>query len=233
MIAHPNVVLVSTDKLHPNRHNARTHSKKQVRQLANSIAKFGWTSPIITDENFSILAGHARYLAAQHLGFQEVPVIVVAGLQEPEKRALMLADNKIAANAKWDRNILSAELGDLAKLLPEISFDLEITGFEGVEITGLLGQTVEFGPAPGKARPSAEAKSSPAAKVSAISKVGDLWQLGPDTVLCGEALCAADIHRLLKSRAGAIMIIAPPMPKIEDGKQLEAGSSPKTQMICR
>src|SRR4051812_16428278 len=116
--------------LKPQPRNSRTHSKKQIQQIANSIRHFGWTCPILADENGFILAGHGRYYAAQQLGLHHVPVIVVAGLSGPEKRALILADNKIAANAGWDRAALAAELTDLAELLPEYELSLEITGFE-------------------------------------------------------------------------------------------------------
>src|ERR1700738_2924732 len=112
------IVLTSVRKLLPNKRNSRTHSKKQIRQIANSIRRFGWTYPILVDETGLVLAGHGRYAAALELGLREVPVIAVSGLSDAEKRALALADNKIAANAGWDRKLLAAELGDLAALLP-------------------------------------------------------------------------------------------------------------------
>ncbi len=94
-----NIHHIPLGQLKPNPRNVRTHSKKQIRQLANSISEFGWTSPILTDENYVILAGHGRYLAARKLGLETVPVIVKSGLNDTQKRALMLADNKIATNA--------------------------------------------------------------------------------------------------------------------------------------
>ena len=129
--------------LRPNSRNARTHPKKQIKQIVNSIRRFGWTYPILADENGVILAGHGRYLAALELGLPKVPVITVADLSETEKRALALADNKIALNAGWDRKLLAQELGELADLLPECNLDLEITGFEPAEIDGLLGDLVD------------------------------------------------------------------------------------------
>jgi ParB-like chromosome segregation protein Spo0J len=131
MSAPREVKLASVHKLRRNKHNPRTHSKKQIRQIANCILRFGWTYPILIDENGVIVAGHGRYEAALLLGLREVPVIVIAGLSDAEKRALALADNKIAANAGWDRQLLAEELGDLARLLPDCNLDLEITGFEG------------------------------------------------------------------------------------------------------
>ena len=126
----PSVTILSVDKLRPNPRNARTHSKKQLRQIADSIRRFGWTYPVLVDEAGNILAGHGRFKAAETLGLKEVPVITVSNLSEAEKRALALADNKIAENAGWDREMLAAELGELAVLLPECNLDIEITGFD-------------------------------------------------------------------------------------------------------
>jgi ParB/Sulfiredoxin domain len=125
------IVLISTHRLRPNKRNARTHSKKQIRQIANSILRFGWTYPILADENNEILAGYGRNQAALQLGLREVPVIVLSGLSDAEKRALALADNKIAANAGWDRQLLAEELGELAQLLPESPV---LTEFEIVDV---------------------------------------------------------------------------------------------------
>src|SRR6516225_9237967 len=91
-------------KLKPNKRNPRTHSKKQITQVANSIIHFGWTYPILVDDDFIIICGHARYEAAKELGLKNVPIVVMSGLSDAQKRALALADNKIAANAGWDRN---------------------------------------------------------------------------------------------------------------------------------
>src|SRR4029450_545910 len=129
--------------LKPPRRNARTHSKKQFQQIANSILRFGWTYPILTDENKRIIAGFGRFKAAEQLGIRDVPVIIMTGLNDAEKRALALADNKIAANAGWDRAVLAAELGELADLLPECHLNIEITGFEPAEIDTLMVELVD------------------------------------------------------------------------------------------
>jgi DNA modification methylase len=193
---------VSIRKLRPNKRNSRTHSKKQIRQVANSILRFGWTYPILIDENDIILAGHARYEAALLLGLEEVPVIVVSGLSDAEKRALALADNKIAANAGWDHKLLAEELGELAKLLPECNLDLEITGFEAPEIDSLLGDLVdpELDPA----------DEVPPPQKTAISKIGDLWELGPHKLLCGDAKSAVDVRRLMGAEPAKMVITDPP-----------------------
>lgn len=132
------ITMMNVRKLRPNKRNARTHSKKQIRQIANSILRFKWTYPILVDENGEIICGHGRWQAANVLGLKNVPVIVMSGLSDAEKRALALADNKIAANAGWDRALLASELGELATLLPECNLDLEITGFEPAEFDALL-----------------------------------------------------------------------------------------------
>src|SRR6202049_355671 len=134
----PRVVMMPVRDLRPNKRNARTHSKKQIRQIANSIQRFKWTYPILVDENGEIICGQGRWQAALELGLKNVPVIVMSGLSDAEKRALALADNKIAANAGWDRGALAAELGELAELLPKCNLDLDITGFEAAEFDALV-----------------------------------------------------------------------------------------------
>ncbi len=143
------ITLASVRKLKANRRNARTHSRKQVEQIAQSIRRFGWTYPLLVDEDGVVLAGGGRLEAAKKLDLKEIPVIAITDLSDAEKRALVLADNKIAANAGWDRKLLAAELGELAVLLPEcnLNLDLDITGFEPAEIDillVLLSQKVAF-----------------------------------------------------------------------------------------
>jgi hypothetical protein len=113
----PTIIMTSVGKLKPNPRNARTHSKKQIRQIANSIVKFGFVSPILADENAMILAGHGRLSASLELDLKEIPVITASGLTDAQKRALMLADNKIASNAGWDREKLAIEIPELSHLL--------------------------------------------------------------------------------------------------------------------
>jgi ParB-like nuclease domain len=108
---------IAVDAIKPNIRNARTHSKKQIRQIADSIAAFGFLVPIVIDEGGVVIAGHGRYAAAGLLGLQEIPVIRVEGLLQAKRRALALADNKIAENAGWDRELLAAELPELADIL--------------------------------------------------------------------------------------------------------------------
>jgi ParB-like chromosome segregation protein Spo0J len=117
-------------RLRPAQRNARTHSKKQIRQIADSIERFGVISPIVADDRGRIVAGHARAEAAKLIGLKHVPVIRLSHLNETEIRAYMLADNKLAEKAGWDREILAIELEELQIALPEIGLDLAITGFD-------------------------------------------------------------------------------------------------------
>src|SRR6266568_4273383 len=128
---------ISLDALKPNARNARTHSKKQIRQIADSIAAFGFLVPILIDEGGLVIAGHGRYAAAKLLGLAQVPVIEVQGLSEAKRRALALADNKIGENAGWDRELLATELPELAEILVVDGLDISITGFAAVEIDQL------------------------------------------------------------------------------------------------
>ena len=146
---------VSPNALKPNPRNARTHSKKQIRQIADSIVAFGFTVPLLIDENPIIIAGHGRLEAAKLVGLNEVPAIVLEGLSEAKKRALLLADNKIADNAGWDRERLAIELPELAELLIDEDLDISITGFEPVEIDQIASDFEEDASDPADAVESA------------------------------------------------------------------------------
>jgi ParB-like chromosome segregation protein Spo0J len=125
---------ISVDALTPNPRNARTHSKKQIRQIADSIGACGFATPVLIDENSMLLAGHGRLEAAKLLGLERIPAIRLHGLSEAQKRVLLVADNKIADNAGWDFERLAIELPELAELLIAESLDISITGFEPAEI---------------------------------------------------------------------------------------------------
>jgi ParB-like chromosome segregation protein Spo0J len=133
-----NVERRATDELVPYARNARTHSDQQVDQIAASIAEWGWTMPVLIDEGGVILAGHGRVLAARRLGIEEVPVIVAKGWTEPQRRAYVLADNKLTLNGGWDEDLLRVEIADL-----ELEgFELELAGWSADELSGLLGTEV-------------------------------------------------------------------------------------------
>lgn len=129
-----------TDTLKPYGKNARTHSEKQIDQIIASIKEFGWTNPILLDGDNGIIAGHGRIMAALKIGIEEVPCIDLCGLTETQKKAYIIADNKLSINSDWDEELLTAELLDLK----DLDFNLELTGFESVEISKLMdGMSIE------------------------------------------------------------------------------------------
>jgi DNA modification methylase len=195
---------IAVDALKPNARNARTHPKKQVQQIATSIQTFGFVVPILIDENRTILAGHGRYAAAQLLGMTEVPVIEVMGLSSAKKRALALADNKIGANAGWDREVLALELPELAELLLAEDCDISITGFAPVEIDQLATDFEEDASDP------ADALDPKWTTAAAVSNPGDLWQLGHHRILCGDARDRATLARLVSESRAAMAFCDPP-----------------------
>ena len=195
---------VSPHALKPNQRNARTHSKKQIRQIADSILAFGFVVPLVVDEKNTILLGHGRHAAAIDLDLNEVPVIVLEGLSEAKKRALLLADNKITENAGWDRKRLYIELPELAELLIEEGLDISITGFEPVEIDQIA---IDF----------EEDTSDPADTIenewlaaTVVSEVGDIWELGEHRLSCGDARNTGDIDRLMSGKRAAMAFLDPP-----------------------
>ena len=127
------------DNLIPYINNSRTHSDEQVAQRAASIKEFGWTNPILVDGDNSIIAGHGRLLAARKLGYKEVPTIELADLTETQKKAYIIADNKLALNAGWDNEILSIELGSLQSA----NFNIELLGFDAIELSDLFDEQIK------------------------------------------------------------------------------------------
>jgi DNA modification methylase len=194
-------IMMQVRKLRPSKRNARTHPKKQIRQVSNSILKFGWTYPILIDEDGNIICGHARRESAIELGIKEVPVIILSGLSDAEKRALALADNKIPANAGWNREILAAELGQLASLLPECNLTLEITGFEPAEFDALVADFSDSHQDP--------ADEPTQLALLPVSRKADFWLLGHHRLLCGDARDESNI-RALMGRDRAAMVFADP-----------------------
>ena len=182
---------ISIGQIKPNPRNARTHSAKQIRQIANSIVAFGFTNPVLVSEDGELIAGHGRYAAASNSVSTRSPLIVVAGLSPARRRALAIADNKIAQNARWDRERLAIEIPELAEVLGAEGLDVSILGFEPIEIDHL--QT-EFEAHAADPQDTIDPKWWGA---SAVSKPGDLWVLGNHKLLCGDARSAADIDRLM------------------------------------
>jgi DNA modification methylase len=195
------IVLRSPSSLRPNPRKSRTHSKKQVRQIAESIKAAGFIGAVIIDENRVVLAGAGRLQACEQLGLTVVPTITVTGLSEPQKRAFALADNKIAENAGWDREILLKELGELGPLLEPLNLDLTLTGFEPAEIDNLFAD-LQDRPDPTDVVPPAEE--------DIVSRAGDLWCLGQHRLLCGDARSRKDLDRLMAGSCASMAFLDPP-----------------------
>ena len=184
------------DALIPYARNARTHSEAQVALIAGSIREFGFVNPVLVDGRNGIIAGHGRVLAARKLGMTAVPVIELGHLSAAQRRAYVLADNRLAAAAGWDRELLALEVADLDAL----GVDLGTLGFEAGEIDALLQN--------GMSDPREEATPEPPAVP--VSKQGDLWVLGGHRLLCGSATEAGDVARLLGGLRPHLMVTDPP-----------------------
>jgi DNA modification methylase len=194
------IALWPTDKLIPYARNARTHSDAQVAQIAASIAEFGWTNPILAGSDGVIVAGHGRLAAAQKLGLASVPVVVLDHLTATQRRALVIADNRIAENAEWDDAMLRVELADLQ----DEGFDLDLTGFDADALAELMAgdEPINEGQTDEDAVP--EVGETP------VSRPGDVWQLGPHRLLCGDATVAASYDALLDGEAVDMVFTDPP-----------------------
>ena len=198
---------VGTLKPHPD--NARTHSKKQIEQIADSIREFGFTNPPLIDAENRILAGHGRVEAAKLLGVKTIPVIRIEGLSEAQLRAYVIADNRIGELAGWDRRLLALELQYIQEL--EVDFDLTITGLETAEIDILLEGTGSEGDPAADALPDTDPAEPP------VTRPGDLWRLGPHRLLCGDATQRASFQKLMGDRKAQMVLSDPPYNVPIDG----------------
>ena len=192
------IELWSVDRLIPYTQNARQHSQEQIAQLAASIEEFGFTNPILVDSGAGIVAGQARLAAARSLCLAQVPVIVLDQLTELQKRAYVLADNKLAENATWDPELLQLEL----EALDAAEFDLSLLGFSDPELEALLEST--------ESPTLTDEDDSPALQELVISRPGDLWLLGPHRLLCGDALNRATFDTLLGDQPADMVFTDPP-----------------------
>ncbi|NNE79749.1 MAG: site-specific DNA-methyltransferase, partial [Silicimonas sp.] len=188
--------------LKPFPRNARAHDTRQITQIAASIEAFGFTNPLLIDEQNQLIAGHGRLEAAKRLGLTEVPAIRISHLRDAEKRALMLADNKIALNASWKLDILAAELADLSTF--DLGFDIALTGFEVGEIDLILEDNDSHTPL------QAETAPQPDRTRATTTQAGDIWQLGPHQVMCGDALSVTDLANLMQDEQADVGFTDPP-----------------------
>jgi 16S rRNA G966 N2-methylase RsmD len=196
--------------LRPYTRNARTHSPKQIAQIAASIREFGFNNPILIDREGEIIAGHGRVAAAKKLGLDTAPCVRLEHLTEAQKRAYILADNRLAEKAGWDREILAIELQHLTTI--DIDFDVTLTGFEMAEVDLLLGagQDVDAKADPADAVP--EIETGPV-----VTRLGDIWQIGRHRLICGDALAPETFARLLAGEKAQMVFTDPPYNVKIDG----------------
>ena len=189
---------VDVGRLIPYAKNSRTHSPQQVAQIAASIREFGFTNPVLIADDITIIAGHGRVQAAQSLGLDSVPCLRLSHLDERQRRAYVLADNRLALNAGWDDELLALELG----ALKDDGFDLDLLGFEDAELRALLEvQAIEEG----DAQTGQVDESAPV-----VSVEGDMWLLGDSRVICGSSTDSDVVGRLLDGCSPGMMVTDPP-----------------------
>jgi len=191
-------ITVKVKDLIPYARNSRTHSEEQVTQIASSIREFGFTNPVIIDKQNNIIAGHGRLLAAQKLGIKEVPCVVVTGWTEAQKKAYIIADNKLALNAGWDEKMLSLEFDELQ----DLGFDLSLTGFSGDEILALkpLEEVVGL----------TDEDDVPEAPEVPKTVLGDIWLLGDHRLMCGDSTSIDAVDKLMDGKKADMVFTDPP-----------------------
>jgi DNA modification methylase len=185
------------ESLIPYARNSRTHSDAQVAQIAASIREFGWTNPVLIDAEGGIIAGHGRIMAGRKLGITEAPCIILDGLTEAQRRAYVIADNKLALNAGWDVELLKIELGDLKAL----DFDLSLTGFDPGELGNLLADKTEG---------LTDEDAVPETPARAVTVLGDVWLLGKHRVMCGDSTSIDAVDTLMAGGKANMVLSDPP-----------------------
>jgi DNA modification methylase len=191
---------IATETLKANPRNARVHSKRQIKLIAESLKAFGFVNPVLIDENAMIIAGHGRVEAAKRLGMTHVPALCIDHLTDDEKRAYVLADNQLAARAGWDNEILAIELQHLAEIV--VDFDVTVTGFEAPVIDLIIEGA--------KPTPPDDAIEPIDRSGPAVTRPGDLWRLGLHRIFCGDALNMASHAALMSEEAANVVFADPP-----------------------
>ena len=191
--------LVSIDKLIPYVNNARTHSPEQINKLRSSLREFGFVNPVIIDQNYNVVAGHGRLMAAREEGFTEVPCVLVDYLTDAQRKAYILADNRYAEDAGWDEEMLRVEI----EALQEQAFDLSLTGFDADELADLFADDEE------------ETKDDDFDLTAALEKAsfverGDIWTVGRHRLMCGDATSAEDVAKLMDGKKANLIVTDPP-----------------------
>lgn len=202
------IVYKNTKDLIPYVNNTRTHSDKQVKQIASSIKEFGFTNPILIDDNNGIIAGHGRVMGAEKLGLVEVPTITLSGLTETQRKAYIIADNKLALNAGWNEELLKLEL----QSLKDMDFDITLTGFEldeidlSEEVAGLTDED-----------------EIPEEPKQIVSVLGDIWSLGNHRLMCGDSTSIDAVDKLINNNNIDVVHTDPPYGINEKGDRSNRG----------
>ena len=191
--------LVSLDKLVPYVNNARTHSAEQINKLRSSLREFGFINPVIIDRDFGIIAGHGRVLAAREEGITDVPCVFVDHLTEAQKKAYIIADNRMALDAGWDEELLRVEI----ESLQAEAFDIALTGFGDDEIADLFGKDA------GDAKDDDYDLTAALEKAAFVEK-GDVWVVGRHRLVCGDATCPDDVEKLMDGKKANLIVTDPP-----------------------
>lgn len=192
--------LVSISKLVPYVNNARTHSPEQINKLRSSLREFGFINPVIIDQDFGIIAGHGRVMAAKEEGIEEVPCVFVDHLTEAQKKAYILADNRMALDAGWDEELLRIEI----ESLQDMDFDIGLAGFDDDEIADLFAEDDK-----------SDVKEddfdlSDALEKAAFVEKGDVWTVGRHRLMCGDATSAEDVATLMDGKRANLVLTDPP-----------------------
>jgi ParB-like nuclease domain len=202
---------VPVASLRPYARNARTHSKKQIKQIARSIERFGFTNPVLIGDDNEIIAGHGRVEAAKLLGIESVPTLRLSHLTPAQRRAYVIADNKLAQNAGWDRDVLAIEL----QALVDLDFEVELTGFSLAEVDLLIEEARESSP---EAPDASEDDLPPLPdRGSAVTRAGDVWELGRHRLVCGDSRNVETLRALMGAEEADLVFTDPPYNVPIDG----------------
>ena len=207
------IVYSKVSTLLPYARNSRTHSDEQVAQIAASIKEFGFTNPVLIDQSDGIIAGHGRLLAARKLGMTEVPCLRLGHLSEIQKRAYVIADNKMALNAGWDNELLALELGEIG----DLGFDLDLTGFTTDEIAALMPEQIEPG--------LNDEDEVPEVPEQPVTVLGDVWLLGRHRLMCGDSTSIDAVDKLTEAHAPDMVFTDPPYGISHSGKGIDGADS--------
>ncbi|WP_350343238.1 site-specific DNA-methyltransferase [Proteinivorax tanatarense] len=201
--------LIPVDKLIPYANNARTHSKDQINKIRSSLREFGFVNPVLIDKDKNIIAGHGRCEAAKAEGIKEVPCVMVEHLTEAQKKAYIIADNKLALEAGWDDELLAVELENLK----DLNFDVELTGFNAAEIDELFSNIHD------KEVEDDDFDVDATLEEETISKQGDIWLLGRHRLICGDSTKAETYEKLMDGKKANLVVTDPPYGVSYDGSQ--------------